>query len=96
MWTGVCLTFVFGALLEFALVNYASRSDAHREKLKKQRRQWEMERERERQAAFEAAAAAQAQVVDGRLEDGITTFAYMVCLYCFLTLLPLLLNGLLL
>ncbi|XP_046452192.1 glutamate-gated chloride channel-like isoform X1 [Daphnia pulex] len=80
VWTGVCLTFVFGALLEFALVNYASRSDAHREKLKKQRRQWEMERERERQAAFEAAAQAQAQaqqVSDNRLDDGITTFAYM-------------------
>uniref|UniRef100_A0AAN0N7B7 Glutamate-gated chloride ion channel n=1 Tax=Polyphagotarsonemus latus TaxID=1204166 RepID=A0AAN0N7B7_9ACAR len=30
VWTGVCLTFVFGALLEFALVNYASRKDAHR------------------------------------------------------------------
>ncbi|XP_053209129.1 glutamate-gated chloride channel-like [Panonychus citri] len=30
VWTGVCLFFVFGALLEFALVNYASRSDAHR------------------------------------------------------------------
>lgn len=83
VWTGVCLTFVFGALLEFALVNYASRSDAHREKLKKQRRQWEMERERERQAAFEAAAQAQAQaqVSDNRLDDGITTFAYMVCIF---------------
>jgi len=72
------LTFVFGALLEFALVNYASRSDAHREKLKKQRRQWEMERERERQAAFEAAAAASSSQGDSRLEDGITTFSYMV------------------
>ncbi|XP_074601865.1 glutamate-gated chloride channel-like isoform X2 [Brevipalpus obovatus] len=30
VWTGVCLFFVFGALLEFALVNYASRKDAHR------------------------------------------------------------------
>ncbi|XP_059477829.1 glutamate-gated chloride channel isoform X6 [Neocloeon triangulifer] len=39
VWTGVCLTFVFGALLEFALVNYASRSDMHRENMKKQRRQ---------------------------------------------------------
>lgn len=35
VWTGVCLTFVFGALLEFALVNYASRSDTHREDMQK-------------------------------------------------------------
>ncbi|CAL4087757.1 unnamed protein product, partial [Meganyctiphanes norvegica] len=43
VWTGMCLTFVFGALLEFALVNYASRSDMHRDHMKKQQRQWEME-----------------------------------------------------
>lgn len=41
VWTGVCLTFVFGALLEFALVNYASRSDMHRENLKKKGREME-------------------------------------------------------
>ncbi|XP_069688592.1 glutamate-gated chloride channel isoform X3 [Periplaneta americana] len=63
VWTGVCLTFVFGALLEFALVNYASRSDMHRENMKKQRRQCELEHA----ASLEAAA--------DLLEDGATTFA---------------------
>nr|CAD7194844.1 unnamed protein product [Timema douglasi] len=63
VWTGVCLTFVFGALLEFALVNYASRSDMHRENMKKQRRQCELEHA----ASLEAAA--------DLLEDGGTTFA---------------------
>jgi len=69
VWTGVCLTFVFSALLEFALVNYASRSDAHIEKIIKQHRQWEMERERERelQASMELTANT---VVDSRFDDG--------------------------
>lgn len=66
MWTGVCLTFVFGALLEFALVNYASRSDKQREKMKEkvkeQKKQWEME--------MEAAALAAEHA-----EDGTTAFA---------------------
>ncbi|ALC46945.1 GluClalpha [Drosophila busckii] len=49
VWTGVCLTFVFGALLEFALVNYASRSDMHKENIKKKRRDLE-------QASLDAAS----------------------------------------
>ncbi|XP_045615635.1 glutamate-gated chloride channel [Procambarus clarkii] len=61
VWTGVCLTFVFGALLEFALVNYASRSDMQRDKVKKARQQqqhrWDMETQAAA-AAFEAAMAA--------------------------------------
>nr|XP_040570870.1 LOW QUALITY PROTEIN: glutamate-gated chloride channel-like [Lepeophtheirus salmonis] len=47
VWTGVCQGFVFCALLEFALVNYASRSDMqrdrNRERMERARRQWELE-----------------------------------------------------
>ena len=38
------MTFVFGALLEYALVNYASRSDAQRLAKRKQLKQWELDR----------------------------------------------------
>jgi len=55
VWTGVCLTFVFGALLEFALVNYASRNDQHRAAVIKQRKQWEEE---------------QAAALQNRMKDG--------------------------
>ncbi|XP_035230153.1 glutamate-gated chloride channel-like [Stegodyphus dumicola] len=58
VWTGVCLTFVFGALLEFALVNYASRNEDHKKQAKQ--RKWDLER----------AAALEAE----RLDDGTTPF----------------------
>jgi anionic glutamate receptor len=63
VWTGVCLTFVFGGLLEFALVNYASRCDMHSENKKKQKHQCELEHA----ASLEAAA--------DLLENGATNFA---------------------
>jgi anionic glutamate receptor len=52
---------VFGALLEFALVNYASRSDMHRDNIQKQRRKCELEHAQ--------------QLESDLLEDGGATFA---------------------
>ena len=37
------MTFVFSALLEYALVNYASRSDAQRLARRKHQKQWELD-----------------------------------------------------
>ena len=65
VWTGVCLTFVFGALLEFALVNYATRSDQHRQRIKEQIKKWDLERQ---QTA--ASHMAQNQALD-HSEEGI-------------------------
>ena len=39
----MCVTFVFSALLEYALVNYASRSDAQRLARRKVQKQWEID-----------------------------------------------------
>ncbi|KAF2344502.1 Neurotransmitter-gated ion-channel transmembrane domain [Trinorchestia longiramus] len=68
VWTGVCLTFVFGALLEFALVNYASRSDKHREKMKDKIKEWEVEHQAALQAQME-------QVEHGNAGDAHAAFA---------------------
>jgi len=43
VWTGVCVFFVFSALLEYALVNYASRSDAQRLAKLKSKKQLELD-----------------------------------------------------
>lgn len=72
VWTGVCLTFVFGALLEFALVNYASRSDMHRDNMKKQRRQCELE--------HAASMDATSDLIDS---DSNATFAMVRCRWRF-------------
>ena len=59
---------MFGALLEFALVNYASRSDKHREKMKDKIKEWEVEH----RAALQAQMEANEQ---GNLGDGHSAFA---------------------
>jgi len=43
VWSGVCVFFVFSALLEYALVNYASRSDEQRSVKQKERKERELE-----------------------------------------------------
>jgi len=43
VWSGVCVFFVFSALLEYALVNYASRTDAQRAAKVKENKEKELE-----------------------------------------------------
>jgi len=43
VWSGVCVFFVFSALLEYALVNYASRSDAQRTLKQKERKEQDLQ-----------------------------------------------------
>merc|ERR1719189_2129785 len=45
VWSGVCVFFVFSALLEYALVNYASRSDEQRSEKHKLKKEKEIEKE---------------------------------------------------
>merc|ERR1711902_484797 len=45
VWSGVCVFFVFGALLEYAMVNYASRSDEQRSEKHKLKKEKEIEKE---------------------------------------------------
>ena len=72
----VCQTFVFCALLEFALVNYASRSDMQRdrarERMERARRQWELENA-EMEAHDAATAAAAAAAAGGTTTEAATT-----------------------
>ena len=66
----VCVTFVFGALLEYALVNYASRSDAQRLAKKKVQKQWEIDH-----CSFDPA-----HMEDALPNNGGGSFA-MVCIF---------------
>ncbi len=66
------MTFVFCALLEYALVNKLSRSDKHRENRKKQEREAKMDKYR--------SDPQQSQDVQNQQKDDCTVLDLVICL----------------
>ncbi|XP_055332849.1 gamma-aminobutyric acid receptor subunit alpha-2-like [Paramacrobiotus metropolitanus] len=60
VWTGVCITFIFGALLEFAFVNYWSQVDKARQRKQQEANKKEEAARKELEAAATAGTAAHA------------------------------------
>ena len=65
------MTFVFCALLEYALVNKLSRSDKHRENRKKQEREAKMDKYR--------SDPQQSQDVQNQQKDDCTVLDLVIC-----------------